>query len=606
MDLEDETGQSTAAKSASTVAARATEDAKNFLVWGSWHGHTIEKPLLTEKVRGAVKKTLIGKTYCVVLRTDGVCVSWGESKQGCLGVGQETTTSIDPKTVRIPDRVVDIAQGGKHVLALTQAGKVYSWGHNEFGQLGVGDLSGKYTPKEVTGLSDSVKQILAVDNCSFALTEKGDVFAWGDSLCGLIPIDSEEDNLMTATPLLGLHPYAIRHIDIVHGDEGQKTMMAYIDYYEADDHEEGLFTEPAEDHMEAEEAALGGAGDGPPVEDKDSFLFQGIHMLRECLDTTKVWYEEITKLRHGAPYELDADDNFLIKSNPIANTEEELKKIRATEVTTYDMDANSAVEVLYSALTVFDKLIKCQELQNRELKKIESKSAKLVGALFMELCLLRREKVQRTILARDMLTRKQHVENLAAFAQTEKNNKERYQQCISQLRDNSRQIRQAASRHDTALLSLQNALIENCELRIANLDMELQMTSRVVPAGELQGNAIAQLRQVWTDLKSFSLTTMFDEVDEAGFESGHLHQLVRMVNTKIDGALDQFSTDNQLFGHEGVLPTFIYELLIETGELRKALHAYQLRTLLKEKRELRAAGLAAANADALEGETPRM
>ena len=38
-------------------------------------------------------------------------------------------------------RVVKIATGSQHTLALTAAGQVYSWGLNISGQLGHGDLS---------------------------------------------------------------------------------------------------------------------------------------------------------------------------------------------------------------------------------------------------------------------------------------------------------------------------------------------------------------------------------------------------------------------------------------------------------------------------------
>ena len=35
-------------------------------------------------------------------------------------------------------RIVQIATGRTHVLALDTTGKVYSWGRNDFGQLGLG------------------------------------------------------------------------------------------------------------------------------------------------------------------------------------------------------------------------------------------------------------------------------------------------------------------------------------------------------------------------------------------------------------------------------------------------------------------------------------
>lgn len=327
---------------------------------------------------------------------------WPERKRdesGCLGLGPEQNSTVDPHTVRnLDERVIDIVHGSKHILALTVSGRVFAWGNNEYGQLGVGDVSARFSPSEVPGVSDhSIKQILAVDDCSFAVSEKGDVFGWGDALCGLLPVLSEQDHLVAATPLLSLHPFAIRQLEVVHGENGQKTLMAYIDYFEkeaglSDDEllfggedptggniNHGVFMEEemAGAAMEASGKLPGwGLGGAPAAENKDAQLFQGIHMLRDTLDTTKNWYEEMSKLRHGAPYEIDAEDNFLIKSNPVASDEDELKKFAAAEVTAYDLDANGALEVLYSALTVFDKFIKQQDAQNKETRKVESASSR--------------------------------------------------------------------------------------------------------------------------------------------------------------------------------------------------------------------------------------
>ena len=116
----------------------ADSEKKNFFLWGSWGGQTVTRPLLTEKIRGNVKKTIIGQGFVLALRTDGILCSWGEDRQGCLGLGQEKLASVDPKKINIPEKVADVSFGNKHVLALTVSGRVYSFGLNEYGQLGLG------------------------------------------------------------------------------------------------------------------------------------------------------------------------------------------------------------------------------------------------------------------------------------------------------------------------------------------------------------------------------------------------------------------------------------------------------------------------------------
>jgi hypothetical protein len=75
-----------------------------------------------------------------------------------------------------------IAAGGWHSLALTESGEVYAWGGNGFGQLGLGDTRNRLTPTQVPGLG-RVKAIAVGLEHSLALTESGEVYAWGQR-CG--------------------------------------------------------------------------------------------------------------------------------------------------------------------------------------------------------------------------------------------------------------------------------------------------------------------------------------------------------------------------------------------------------------------------------------
>ena len=44
---------------------------------------------------------------------------------------------------------LQIIGGSYHVLALTKDGKLYSWGHNEYGQLGIGTTTCSTVPVQV-------------------------------------------------------------------------------------------------------------------------------------------------------------------------------------------------------------------------------------------------------------------------------------------------------------------------------------------------------------------------------------------------------------------------------------------------------------------------
>ena len=57
-----------------------------------------------------------------------------------------------PFSVPLWAGVVALAVGAFHTCALLTGGGVDCWGRNEFGQLGTGDATSRYTPTGVTGL----------------------------------------------------------------------------------------------------------------------------------------------------------------------------------------------------------------------------------------------------------------------------------------------------------------------------------------------------------------------------------------------------------------------------------------------------------------------
>ena len=107
-----------------------------------------------------------------------------------VGTARVTATSAfdesqqDTVVVRVfevqPSLTATISAGEFHVLALSPSGEVWSWGFNEFGQLGDGTMLADVTPEVVAGLPRIVK-VAAGNLHSLALTETGNVWAWGDN-----------------------------------------------------------------------------------------------------------------------------------------------------------------------------------------------------------------------------------------------------------------------------------------------------------------------------------------------------------------------------------------------------------------------------------------
>lgn len=122
-----------------------------------------------------------GRNYAVTL--DGRVFAWGQNRNGQLGNGENTDINIPQEiTDRFgSEKVVQIAAGGYHSVALMESGAVYAWGLGSDGQIGNGSNNEHNMPQDITAQfgSEVVKQVAASWYHSLALTESGKVFAWG-------------------------------------------------------------------------------------------------------------------------------------------------------------------------------------------------------------------------------------------------------------------------------------------------------------------------------------------------------------------------------------------------------------------------------------------
>jgi alpha-tubulin suppressor-like RCC1 family protein len=98
-----------------------------------------------------------------------------------------------------------VAAHSNHSLALDWDGRVYSWGKNEYGQLGHGDGPGRRSPALVEGL-EGVRGIATDCNRSLAVTQWGAVFHWGKSF---LP---EAENELRPTIVEGFEGVRVRRV----------------------------------------------------------------------------------------------------------------------------------------------------------------------------------------------------------------------------------------------------------------------------------------------------------------------------------------------------------------------------------------------------------
>lgn len=165
---------------------------------GGWLGHgnhencdTPTKIASFEEYGATAKQVACGDMHTLILTDDGEVLSCGVGESGRLGTGNTdvcmTPTSID---ALLNETVTQIAAGASCSYALTEGGDVYAWGTNARGQLGVSDTFIDVNSVEqfpvLTDLTElegrRVNQVSACGSRAAILTECGQVFTWGRGL----------------------------------------------------------------------------------------------------------------------------------------------------------------------------------------------------------------------------------------------------------------------------------------------------------------------------------------------------------------------------------------------------------------------------------------
>jgi len=129
-----------------------------------------------------------GGYHSLALTANGALWSWGGGVYGCLGHGEEQDQLL-PKKVEafVGPRVVAASAGEFHSLALTADGAVWSWGGGDSGRLGHGDGQNQLLPKKIEALAGRrVVTLSAGGRHSLASTADGAVFTWGKGESGCL------------------------------------------------------------------------------------------------------------------------------------------------------------------------------------------------------------------------------------------------------------------------------------------------------------------------------------------------------------------------------------------------------------------------------------
>ena len=168
---------------------------------------------------GDLGKNLITKDYFLTvypeilnsLGNSGLIVtpelwSWGYNFYGNLGDNTTTFRSTPVKTILQSGNWKSIASQNRHTVALKTDGTLWSWGYNQFGQLGnfaSGATASRSTPVTTLLGGTNWKSIASGYGCTVALKTDGTLWTWGENFHGQLGVNNTTSRSTPVTTLLG-------------------------------------------------------------------------------------------------------------------------------------------------------------------------------------------------------------------------------------------------------------------------------------------------------------------------------------------------------------------------------------------------------------------
>ncbi len=145
------------------------------------HATTYSVVWSAENIPALSKITVLdaGSYHALTLSIDGKVYAFGENDLGELGLG-DTAAHSAPKPIPNLPNIVDIAAGAKFSLVLDADGHVWSFGDNRYGQLGQGgtDRDAHSTPVKLT-MSTGIKAVFARGFKAMMIDDNGSVYGLG-------------------------------------------------------------------------------------------------------------------------------------------------------------------------------------------------------------------------------------------------------------------------------------------------------------------------------------------------------------------------------------------------------------------------------------------
>nr|CCA15971.1 conserved hypothetical protein [Albugo laibachii Nc14] len=138
-----------------------------------------------------------GLYHMVLCTISGEVFTCGKNDHGQLGLGHNKQVKVPTQVVLPNELVCFVACGYYHATAITSTGLTYSFGRNDYGQLGIGSKIHQNIPIALT-ISSNTRMVHAACGCyhTLLMSDSGQVFVFGRNNKGQLGNRGNTDSLL--------------------------------------------------------------------------------------------------------------------------------------------------------------------------------------------------------------------------------------------------------------------------------------------------------------------------------------------------------------------------------------------------------------------------
>ncbi len=139
---------------------------------------------LTQFTSGTVYKKIhvLENAGGMAIDEDGYLWTWGSNDYGQLGDGTKNASYV-PKQIKTDTKFKDISGAFDSAAAIDEDGNLWTWGLNEYGQLGNGSTTASLVPIKIME-GTKFKSVSKGEESCAAIDEDGNLWTWGRNSAG--------------------------------------------------------------------------------------------------------------------------------------------------------------------------------------------------------------------------------------------------------------------------------------------------------------------------------------------------------------------------------------------------------------------------------------